>query len=318
MRKMVFLMNLPARFIDSVRSAAPDWDIVCGKEEGVWMPHIKEAEIVCGWNKSALELCLQPGTSLRWIQNWGAGVEYMPLAKIKELGITLTNASGVHAYPISETIFAMMLAFTRSLDVYIKSQLNKTWSKQRPLAELHGKTIGILGVGAIGEETARLAKSFRMKVLGLRRSGASVEFVDEVYDYSGLASMLGESDYVVNTLPLTAETRRMIGAEQFAAMKPSAYFINIGRGATVDNVAMIEALREKRIAGAGLDVFEKEPLPESSPLWEMDNVIITPHTSGFTEYYDDRVIEDIFLPNLQKYLLGREPVINKVDLDLQY
>jgi phosphoglycerate dehydrogenase-like enzyme len=232
-------------------------------------------------------------------------------------GIVLTNASGVHAFPISETILAMMLAFARKLHLSIRHQEQRAWKSVGPLGEIHGQTMGVIGVGAIGEETARLGKAFGMKVLGVRRSGAPSPHVDRMYGQDGLDEVLQQSDYVIVTLPLTPETRHLIGQREFMRMKASAYFINIGRGGTVHTEALLDALREGRIAGAGLDVFEQEPLPAASPLWEQENVIITPHNSGATVYYDDRAA-DIFLANLKAYLHNGRPSINVVDFNKNY
>jgi len=182
---------------------------------------------------------------------------------------------------------------------------------------MHGETIGIIGVGDIGQETARLAKAFGMRVLGVRRSGEPTEHVDQMYSLEGLPQLLNESDYVVNALPLTEETYHYIGAKQFAQMKCNAFYINIGRGPTTDTEALLQALLSKQIAGAGLDVFEQEPLPADHPLWQMDNVILTPHSSGHTQYYGQRTL-DIFLGNLHDYITKGKPTHNLVDLLKQY
>jgi phosphoglycerate dehydrogenase-like enzyme len=184
--------------------------------------------------------------------------------------------------------------------------------------EIHEKTIGIIGVGAIGKETAKIAKAFGMKVLGLRHSGKAEEYVDEMYTSNQLDLLLPKCDYVVVTLPLTKETFHLFGAEQFKQMKTSAYFINIGRGEIVNEEDLVMALKDGEIAGAGLDVFEKEPLSVDSPLWGMENVIITPHTAGSTEHYNKRVVEDILIPNLKDYILGKAPSINLVDFSKGY
>ncbi len=316
MRKIVFVHHLSPQYVELVRSAAPGWEVIQGGGER-WVEHLRDAEIVVGWSAAAEEHCLKPGAKLRWVQSWGAGVDRMPLDAFAERGIILTNASGVHAYPISETIFAMMLTLARNIHLSIRNQAQRKWQSTGVLGEIHGKTIGIIGVGAIGEETARLAKAFGMNVLGVRRSGESSPFVDKMYDNSGLDRVLQESDYVVVTVPLTRETRHMFGRRQFQMMKPTACFINIGRGETTDTDALIEALTEGTIGGAGLDVFEQEPLPETSPLWTLENVIITPHNSGSTVYYDERAT-DIFLQNLMQYLRGSVPSVNRVDLEKQY
>jgi len=316
-KTMIIMTPLNENQLRRVQSAAPGWRILNGKDRSVWLGHLPEAEIVGGWNKEAATACLAGHSSLRWVHNWGAGVDSLPLEAFRSRGILVTNSSGVHPYPISETIFALMLAFTRKIQVYVRNQAERKWHHANLGQELHGRTLGILGVGAIGRETARVAKAFGMKVLGLRRSGEPMPEVDRMYDYRGLNEVLRESDYVVNILPLTPETRHWIGEEQFRAMKPSAFYVNVGRGQTTDTDALMRALTEGRIAGAGLDVFEQEPLPPEHPLWGLDNVIITPHTAGSTIHYNDRVL-DIFLPNLEAYLAGKPLVSNVVDLELGY
>jgi phosphoglycerate dehydrogenase-like enzyme len=317
MPKMVFLQALSEGHIGQIREVAPEWDIVHGKTAEEWEPHLAQAEILCGWNAKAEEHCLREGSPLRWVHSWGAGVDRIPLDRLEKAGIALTNSSGVHPYPISETVFAMMLGFTRKLHIYVRNQMEKKWHHAGVRAEMHGKTIGIVGVGAIGAEIARLARAFGMKVLGLRRTGEPVPEVDAMYGPDGLHELLRQSDYVVVTVPLTGETYHMFGAEQFRQMKENAFFVNIGRGKTVDTEALVEALRQGRIAGAGLDVFEQEPLPPEHPLWEMENVIITPHSSGSTEHYHERAL-DLFLQNLRDYVAGKPPSVNRVRPELQY
>jgi len=317
MPKIVCVHSLSAEHVEQIKRVAPDYEVICGKDKAIWQEHLKDAEIMAGWNAAAKEEVFQPGSKLRWVQNWGAGVDRLPLEAFKEHGIALTTASGVHAYSISETIFAMMLSFSRKLHLSIRHQLNRKWQDVSPYGELHEKTIGIIGVGAIGEETARLAQAFRMKVLGVRRSGEPSQYVDRMYDNNRLDTVLAESDFVVVTLPLTSETRHLFGKREFGLMKPNAIFINIGRGGTTDTEALLEALRNGTIAGAGLDVFEQEPLPETSPLWSQDNVIITPHNSGSTDRYEERAME-IFLHNLKEYTAGSAPSLNRVDFSKQY
>ncbi|GMA63004.1 D-2-hydroxyacid dehydrogenase [Alicyclobacillus fastidiosus] len=318
MPKLVFVMNVAEEHLAKVRDVAPDWEIISGKDKDIWLHHLKDAEVVVGWNKDVFKEAVESSNAtLRWVHNWGAGVDKFPFTALKERGIMLTNSSGVHAYPISETILGMMLALTRQLHICIQNQQTNTWHHANAQLEMHGKTVVILGTGAIGSETARLCKAFGMQVLGVRRSDKQADYFDEMYTFHSLKQALEQSDYVVNTLPLTEATRHMMGESQFASMKSSAFYINIGRGGTTDEESLITAIQNKSIAGAGLDVFSTEPLPDGSPLWEMSNVIITPHTSGSTEHYDARVME-IFLPNLKAYVEGKDPEINRVNLDLQY
>ncbi|MFY4775748.1 D-2-hydroxyacid dehydrogenase [Metabacillus sp. RGM 3146] len=316
-RKLIIAQNLDHTYVNKVQEIIPDWEILAGKEESVWKDQLAEAEIIAGWKK-AMEPSLQEENKLKWIQTWSAGVNSLPLDTLEKKEVLLTSANGVHAFPISETIFALMLSLTRKIHAYVRNQQAKTWHHADLKLEIHNKTIGILGIGAIGKETAKIAKAFGMKVLGLRHSGKEEEYVDRMYTPEQLNEMLPDCDFVVVTLPLTKETEKMFGREQFDLMKDTAIFINIGRGDIVVEEELIEALQQGSIAGAGLDVFEKEPLQESSPLWEMENVILTPHTAGSTEYYDQRVIEDIFIPNLKQYVKGEEPSNNKISYEKGY
>lgn len=317
-RKLVIAHDIKAQNRNQIRAVIPDWEIIAGKDKEIWLDHLKDAEIIAGWRKVMAEYCLRSGAKLKWVQTWSAGVNYLPLQELCAKNITLTSANGVHAYPISETIFAFMLSLTRKIHTYIKNQQAKKWDEANIRLEMHQKTIGIIGVGAIGREVAKIAKAFGMKVLGIRNSRKPAEFVDQMYTSDQLNDILPECDYVVVTLPLTEETKQLFGKKQFDLMKPTAFFINIGRGPIVVEQELIAALQGQKIAGAGLDVFETEPLPEDSPLWEMENVIITPHTSGLTEHYDQRVIENIFIPNLKTYIAGQTPSINLVDYSKGY
>jgi phosphoglycerate dehydrogenase-like enzyme len=317
-RKLIVTHDLEQGLISKIQEVVPDWELIISKERDIWEPHLHEAEIIAGWKKEIKKNCIENDSKLRWLQSWSAGINSMPLEKMQEKGILLTSANGVHAFPISETIFALMLGLTRKIHTYVKNQQSKTWHHAGINLEIHNKTITILGIGAIGKETAKIAKVFGMKVIGIRNSSKPEEHVDEMYTTEQLNEVLPQADYVVVTLPLTKETQHLIGAEQFNIMKSSAFFINIGRGEIVKEDELIRALQEGQIAGAGLDVFTTEPLPPESPLWEMDNVIITPHTSGSTEHYNKRVIEDIFIPNLQKYIEGTSLPINLVDYNKGY
>ncbi|NEU30485.1 D-2-hydroxyacid dehydrogenase [bacterium LRH843] len=317
-KTLVIVQNIDKSLSQKIQEAIPDWTIIAGKEQDVWQDHLKKAEIIVGWNKEVEAASPQEHPNLKWIQSWSAGVNNLPLDHLAAKKIFVSSASGVHAYPISETILALMLSLTRKIHTFIRNQQAKTWHHSGLKLELHGKTVGIIGVGEIGKETAKIAKAFNMTVLGIKRSGNEEEYVDRMYTIDQLHAVLPQCDYVVVTLPLTKETHHLFGYEQFKQMKQSAFFINIGRGEIVDEQALITALQEGDIAGAGLDVFEQEPLGEDSPLWDMDNVIITPHCAGATEHYASRVIEDIFLPNLKNYLAGVKLTINLVDFKKGY
>ncbi|MEK3806249.1 D-2-hydroxyacid dehydrogenase [Bacillus sp. FSL H8-0547] len=317
-RKMIITQDLQENHLNEIRELAAGWEVTAGRDESVWRTHLADAEIIAGWKKGMEETCLHESSKLRWVQSWSAGVNSMPLQALEKKEVLLTSANGVHANPISETIFALMLGLTRKIHAYVRNQSEKKWHHENMKLEIHGKTLGVIGVGAIGQETAKIAKAFGMTVLGVRHSGRPADFVDEMYTQADLNTILPRCDYVAVTVPLTPKTERLFTYEQFKQMKPSAYFINIGRGEVVEEAALIRALEENEIAGAGLDVFEHEPLGVKSPLWEFENVIITPHTSGSTEFYNERLTENILIPNLKTYLSDRVPSVNLVDYKKGY
>jgi D-2-hydroxyacid dehydrogenase (NADP+) len=247
---------------------------------------------------------------LKWVHITAAGATDTA-AKLRDTPVLLTNSSGVHPIPIAEHVFTFMLMFARHMYESHRRQLQqKQWSQEHiatHLSELHSATVGIVGFGRIGKRVAEVAKGFDMRVVALSHSDPAVSnpAVDQFYTPQQSTQLLQESDFVINCLPLTDETEHFFGKDMFAGMKPSAYFINIGRGKTVVEQDLIQALEQGVIAGAGLDVFDEEPLPASSRLWKLDNAIITPHYAGWTPRYIDRVIT-IFCSNLQAYTAGKE------------
>ena len=300
-----------------VQEAAPDMRILVTRDLDEIESVLDEIEIVaCRFPRNLLP----KARNLRWFQQWGAGADWLlHHPEAVELDFVLTNASGVHPIPISEHIFAFLLAFARSLHLAVRAQDHHEWKRppHQPVFELAGKTMVLVGVGAIGTRTAELATALGMRVLGVRRDPAvDVPGREAMFGPHQLLDLLPEADFVVLTIPLTHETQGMIGERELQAMKPTAYIINIGRGGTIQEQVLIRALKEGWIAGAGLDVFETEPLPEDSALWGMDNVIITAHYSGITPRYNERAIE-IFLDNLLRYRAG-EPLRNVVDKKLGY
>ncbi|PZD94695.1 D-2-hydroxyacid dehydrogenase [Paenibacillus sambharensis] len=305
MGKIVCLHGFTPEQQEEVRRLAPGWSLTFGRTGEIDPACYREAEIICGWNADAARECLESGAALRWVQTWSAGVDKLPLQDFGSRGVLVTNASGVHPEPMSETVLAMMLGLTRGLHRSIRAQAGAAWEKTGSLPEMHGKTAAVIGAGAIGREVAFLAKAFGMRMIGVRRSGRSAPGFDRVVTEDRLDDILPESDYVINILPLTAETRHLFDEGRFRLMKPTSYFINVGRGATVKTEALVSVLQSGGIAGAGLDVFEEEPLPAGHPLWKLDNIILTPHNAGATEHYKERVVA-LFLDNLRRYLAGEQ------------
>jgi phosphoglycerate dehydrogenase-like enzyme len=263
---------------------------------------------------------LPQAPQLVWFAQFGAGVDWLLRhPALRDKPFVLTNGSGIHAVPISEHILGMMLALAHQLDASWRSQQRHEWSRQhgQDVWELCGQTMVLVGVGAIGERTALLAQALGMRVLGVRRNPErQAAGVERLVGPDRLRDLLPEADWLVLTVPLTPETHHQIGAPELALLKSSAVLINIGRGGTVDEQALIEALHRGALAGAGLDVFEQEPLPASSPLWDMPNVLITPHYAGATPKRSERAWE-LLSDNLER-LIDNRPLRNVVDKTLGY
>ncbi len=257
--------------------------------------------------------------ALKWLQLTSAGVDSLADHQVvRAAGVTVTTASGIHAATISEYVVGAMISFAKNFTKSLRSQDERTWQPYWPL-ELEDATVGIIGLGAIGGRTAEVCRAMRMRVLAMRRScdrrmsgeEAGQPAVSEMFPPADLHALLAESDYVVLALPLTAETAGVIGEAELAVMKPNAVIVNIARGRVIDQDALIQALRQGRIAGAALDVTTPEPLPSDHELWGVPNVMITPHISGGTPRYMERAI-GLFCDNLRQYADG-EPLRNVVD-----
>jgi len=272
---------------------------------------LAEAEVIFGLRLPQNVIARAP--KLKWVQVMSAGVDRFLDTEMLESPVILTNVSGIHATPISEFVLGLMLMFVKQAPLYFQLKQEKQW-RRFPPSMLRSKTVGIVGLGSIGREVARLAKAFGMRVLGIRRSAKRVgraRHVDIVLPPDQLPRLLADSDFVVLALPLTPETNKLIGEEELRTMKSTAYLINITRGGVVDEEALIRALDEHWIAGAGLDVFATEPLPTDSRLWELPNVILSPHISGGMEDYAVRATGP-FSENLKRYLNGKK-LLNVVD-----
>ncbi|MCX7912509.1 MAG: D-2-hydroxyacid dehydrogenase [Dehalococcoidales bacterium] len=243
---------------------------------------------------------------LKWVQMMSAGTDRLRGTDIWQSHIAITSASGIHATPIGEFVLGFMLMFAKGMPRCLAMKREHTWQRYSPTV-LRGKTVGIIGLGHIRREVARLSKAFGMRVIATRRSAVSegrTRYVDRLLPSAKLPELLGEADFVVICTPHTPETHHLIGEKELRMMKSTAHIINIARGGIIDETALVRALNEKWIAGAGLDVTEKEPLPPDSPLWELDNVIISPHVSGGMEDYTVKATA-LFCENLRRYLAGK-------------
>jgi phosphoglycerate dehydrogenase-like enzyme len=306
-------------FIARLQAAAPGVEVVDISEEGAWTQYMHRADAVI---LECSPKVLNDAPKLRWIQIGSAGAERcVSVPGIKERGIVLTNAQRLYGPEIAEHVIAVMFAFTRGLYRYIPAQLEGEWQRRLvPTSdhwELEGKTLLVVGLGGIGTEIAWRAEALGMRVVATRRSSREgPEFVDYVGTADEMVDLARQADVVVNATPLTPETTGMFDAEFFAAMKPTAYFINIGRGKSVVTDDLVAALESGAIAGAGLDVTDPEPLPSGHPLWRLPNVIITPHISGNSDGAWER-LQILIEENLRRFVAG-DRMLSVVNVERGY
>lgn len=276
--------------------------------------HLHDAEVLCSNTVPANWRTLAP--RLRWLQFPGAGIDSLASTGLLDAnsGVIVTTAAGIHATTISEYVFGSMLMFNWNWPQMVRLQDEHVWARSATWYhlgghELAGQTLGIVGLGNIGRRIAQLGHAFDMHILGTRRSTQKQtdreSDVDQFFIPEQLHELLGLSDYVVISVPLTRETEKLIGETELRIMRRNAYLVNIARGRVIDEQALVRALREGWIAGAGLDVTEEEPLPSESPLYAMPNVILTPHISGNSAHYDTRLAA-LFAENLKRYRNGQQ------------
>ena len=294
-----------------------------------------EAEVLYTW-----DVLPEPdqAPNLKWVQFGSAGVDpYLGLPLLQRDDLLFTSMSGAITSQIAEYVLMALLAFGQKLPKLMRNQAERRWPEQKTLwqdylpVELRHSTVGILGYGSIGRQVARLLQPFGAEVLAAKRDVMHPEdqgytpegmgdphgdFFTRLYPLEAMPSLLAASDFVVVALPLTEETHHILNAEAFEAMKETAYLVNVGRGALVDEGALAAALKAGKLAGAALDVFEQEPLPEDSPLWDLENVILSPHISGLSRHLQEETLT-LFEENLNRYLVGL-PLYNQVDLKKGY
>lgn len=314
--------NLPSECVRGLEREFPDVRFVSPADRSEAERILPGSDIVLGWAVRAENL--DRAVRLRWIHLTAAGVASYLFPALVESPVVVTNARGMHGASMSEHALGIMLAFARKLHVARDAQWTRRWTQDEqfgdtraPFGQLEGGTLGIVGFGAVGRALASRARAFGMRVLVVRRRPAVPPApADEQWGPGRLGELLERSDWVVLAAASTGETHHVIGAAELARMKPGAVLINLARGALVDEPSLVAALESGRIAGAGLDVFEHEPLPESSPLWTMPQVIVTPHTSGIGPRFWERTCE-LFARNLRRFRAG-EPLENIVDKKAGY
>lgn len=288
----------------------PELSIHAAVEEENAQDIIEDADILMTFRIS--DELISRASKLKWLHAMTTGVDYIMRLPSLRKEILITSTHGIHAPQMSETAFILMLALSRNFQQIIRNQDQRIWGRW-PMKLLFQKKVGILGMGIIGEEIARKCKAFDMTVLGIDIIKKEIDTVDSFYGPEDLLQVAREVDFLIVVVPFTPQTKKIIGAEAFSCMKTTAFLISIGRGETIDEEALVHALKKGEIAGAGLDTFCTEPLPKESPLWGMKNAIITPHVGGMCDIYWKQALP-IVEENLRRYLQGeRRNLINFVE-----
>lgn len=299
----VLVLADPADPLLIMLSALPDsTHIAVGNMAGAFNGAAREADVILNWSgtRELLQQVWRMSPRVRWVHSRSAGLDDLLFPELAHSEITLTNARGVFSEILGEFVIGAVLFFAKGFRRLVRSQEAVLWD-QFDVVEIAGQTMGIIGFGDIGQAAARRAEAMGMRVLPFRRSS----------DPGGKRELLAQSDYLLLSAPLTPETREIIGADELAAMKTGAVLINVGRGPLVSEAALIEALREHRIGGAALDVFDREPLPAGHPFYTLDNVLLSPHSADHTADWKERAMQ-LFLDNFERYRKGR-PLQNVVD-----
>ncbi|MBA4115223.1 MAG: D-2-hydroxyacid dehydrogenase [Rubrobacter sp.] len=298
----------------------PDWRR-SEKGERAFLEMLAEAEVLYDFPRGYVKDLIRVAPKLRWVQASMAGAgEVAEKAGLHRTGVIVTTASGVYSGPLAEFVMMALLQHVKDLNRLRRDKAEKRW-RETSTETLRGKTLCIVGMGSIGRAVAVRARPFGMRVTGVKRTvredDAAREDADELYATRDLHAALRGADYVVVTLPNTPETYRLVDAAAISAMKLGAYFVNVGRGKVVDEGALVEALESGHLAGAALDVFEEEPLPEGSPLWDLENVLVSPHSTDNVPGLTNELQSELFSDNLRSYLDG-EPLTNELDKRLLY
>ena len=307
--------NVWGRHRDEITAIAPNMEVIVYEGEDPVDDHIMSRVTIAFFSQDVwpersrgFVLSTMKASSLQWYHTFSAGVDSPFFIDLMNRGVRLTNSSGATASPIAQTAILYMLALSRNARAWFEHQDKHEWQRHN-LVELDGANLAVIGMGPIGEEIARLGVALNMNVEGIRRTPTGAEPCT-TYSFESLTDVLGRADWVAVALPLADETRNLFNASTFGAMKPGAFFVNVGRGELVNEPDLIHALQSQHLAGAALDVFATEPLPEDSPLWAMKNVIITPHSSGASPKAGLRS-EDMFVENLAKFL-AETPLRNEI------
>jgi D-2-hydroxyacid dehydrogenase (NADP+) len=299
---LAFPEAIRVQYLDRLRATFPDVTVDLVEHHSKVGPYIADADVLITFGAHMADHVLAEGVKLRWVQALGTGVDGIADSPALREGVVVSNLHGLHGPAVSECVLAAMLSLARDLRRSWANQARAAWQRF-PVQLLDGKTVGILGVGAIAEELAPKCAALGMRVVGISSAQREVAGFERMWPREQLAEAAAEVDHLVLLTPYTAETHGIISAAVLEAMKPTSFLINVARGGVVDEPALIAALRDGGIAGAALDVFSEEPLPAGHPFWTMENVLITPHTAGFHAGYADDALP-IVEENLRWFLAG--------------
>jgi len=310
MNKILVIDQHAAIYRDRLRAEFPALQILAASDNKELPQDLADVEVLISFGMGLPEDFYRRAAGLKWFQCLATGVDHVVRQPDLNPATVVTSGRGIHGAPMRETVIYLMQGVSRNVARLIEDNKAHIWDR-RFYNLLYGRTAVVVGVGVVGVAIGRLLQAFGMRVIGVTRTRRQIDGFDEMLPVAQLHAAAAQADFLINVLPATAENTRIFDSKIFAAMKPSAYYINAGRGQTTDETALIEALAERRIAGAGLDVFQTEPLPPESPLWELPNVFITPHLGGYTADYED-LIMPLIIDNLRLYLAGRQSEMQNI------
>jgi len=310
MAKILVLDPHAEIYHDRLQAEFPTLQFVLAHKASELPADIADIDVLISFGIELKDEFYRRAARLKWVQCLATGVDHVLRCPSLKPETLLTSGRGIHGVPMRETIVFLMMGVARDARRLAEAQKAHVWER-RYWSLFCGKTAVIVGVGVIGIATARLLKAFEMKVVGVTRTPRAIEGFDEIMPTNKLKDAAVRADYLINILPATNDNLLLFDGAVFAAMKPSAYYISAGRGQTVDEPALIEALRERRIAGAGLDVFQTEPLPADSPFWDLPNAFVLPHLGGYTSEYED-LIMPLIIENMRLFLAGRQSEMQNI------
>jgi D-2-hydroxyacid dehydrogenase (NADP+) len=308
--KILILDGHAEIYRDQLRPEFPDAKLVLARGLSELPRDVSDIDVLISFAIELTDDFYKRATRLKWIQCLATGVDQILRCPSLRPDTVLTSGRGVHGAPMRETVVYLMLGVSRDVKSLVEEQKAHVWNR-RFYSLFTGKTAVVVGVGVVGVAIGQLLKAFGMHVIGVTRTTRGVEGFDEMMSTERLPEAAGRADFLINVLPANADNALLLGRAVFAAMKPTAYYISAGRGQTVEEPALIAALRERRIAGAGLDVFQTEPLPADSPFWDLPNVFITPHLGGYTIEYED-LIMPLIVDNMRLFAAGRQSEMRNI------